>query len=152
MSDPVAYFLTWVTYGSWLPGDQRGWVEYHKGWKLPNPLLEIECKIRQSEESCLLTQRDRCLVETQIARTCETRKWRLFAVNCRSNHVHVVLAASNTLPTKIRIDLKAYATRRLKIESTQAGRKNWWGERGSVRWVWNKESLDQVVRYTKMGQ
>jgi hypothetical protein len=37
MSDPLAYFLTWVTYGTWLPGDDRGWVEYRHGWQLPDP-------------------------------------------------------------------------------------------------------------------
>ena len=26
--DPVAYFITWTTCGTWLPGDERGW---HKG-------------------------------------------------------------------------------------------------------------------------
>jgi hypothetical protein len=26
MDEPLAYFLTWTTYGSWLPGDERGWV------------------------------------------------------------------------------------------------------------------------------
>jgi hypothetical protein len=23
-ADPLAYFLTWTTYGTWLPGDERG--------------------------------------------------------------------------------------------------------------------------------
>jgi hypothetical protein len=27
MSKPLAYFISWTTYGSWLPGDERGWVE-----------------------------------------------------------------------------------------------------------------------------
>ncbi len=27
MEDPIGYFLTWVTYGTRLPGDSRGWVE-----------------------------------------------------------------------------------------------------------------------------
>ena len=27
MDDPLALFLTWTTYGLWLPGDERGWVE-----------------------------------------------------------------------------------------------------------------------------
>jgi hypothetical protein len=26
MDEPLAYFLTWTAYGSWLPGDERGWV------------------------------------------------------------------------------------------------------------------------------
>jgi hypothetical protein len=26
MNEPLAYYLTWTTYGTWLPGDERGWV------------------------------------------------------------------------------------------------------------------------------
>ena len=22
--EPIAYFITWTTYGTWLPGDERG--------------------------------------------------------------------------------------------------------------------------------
>ena len=25
LGEPLAYFLTWTTYGTWLPGDERGW-------------------------------------------------------------------------------------------------------------------------------
>lgn len=27
VSSPLAYLITWTTYGTWLPGDRRGWVE-----------------------------------------------------------------------------------------------------------------------------
>ena len=23
--EPIAYFITWTTYGTWLPGEERGW-------------------------------------------------------------------------------------------------------------------------------
>jgi len=35
MPDPLAYFLTWTTYGTWLPGDERGWVLKGKGFNCP---------------------------------------------------------------------------------------------------------------------
>jgi hypothetical protein len=38
-SAPIAFFLTWSTYGTWLPGDDRGWVEYCHGFQLPDPIL-----------------------------------------------------------------------------------------------------------------
>jgi len=25
----MAYFITWTTYGTWLPGDERCWVDKH---------------------------------------------------------------------------------------------------------------------------
>ena len=30
LPDPLAYFLTWSTYGTWLPGDERGWIEHER--------------------------------------------------------------------------------------------------------------------------
>lgn len=37
MPDPLAFFLTWTTYGTWLPGDERGWVAKGKGFQGPAP-------------------------------------------------------------------------------------------------------------------
>jgi len=114
MTDPIAFFITWNTYGTWLPGDSRGWVEYHHGWKLPEPALELECKSRMTEGAVRLNPNQRQSAEAQIRETCQFRKWHLHAVNCRSNHIHVVVTAIETKPKKVRIDLKAYATRCLK--------------------------------------
>ena len=147
MIDPIAYFLTWVTYGTWLPGDQRGWVEYKRGWKLPSPRLELECKARMQGQAVLLNQEDRGLVEHQVAETCQYRHWKLYAVNCRSNHIHVVVSAANVPATKIRVDMKAWTTRRLRSHSSNT-HKSWWAECGSIRWIWNKQSLATVVQYT----
>ena len=30
MERALAYYFTWNTYGSWLPGDRRGWVRKRK--------------------------------------------------------------------------------------------------------------------------
>lgn len=65
MGDPIAYFITWVTYGTWLPGDQRGWVEYRRGWQLPQPPLELVCASRMTEDACQLSQDDRRIVVDQ---------------------------------------------------------------------------------------
>ncbi len=63
MDDPIGFFLTWVTYGTWLPGDDRGWVEYQKGWKLPDPMRRLEAAARMTEDACRLTQEQRIAVE-----------------------------------------------------------------------------------------
>ncbi len=52
--DPVGFFLTWVTYGTWLPGDPRGWVEYHNGWQMPDLILELESAALMTEDACRL--------------------------------------------------------------------------------------------------
>ena len=53
-SEPVGFLITWVTYGTWLPGDARGWVEYQQGWQLPDPIRELEAAARMTEDACRL--------------------------------------------------------------------------------------------------
>ena len=122
MDDPIAYFLTWVTYGTWLPGDARGWIEYRHGWQPPDPVREREAAARMTEDACRLTVEQRDAVERQMAETCLKRGWYLHAVNCRSNHLHVVVSAGDAHPKKVRRDLKAWATECLKRQSRLARR------------------------------
>jgi REP element-mobilizing transposase RayT len=151
MVDPIGYFLTWVTYGTWLPGDARGWLEYRKGWQLPDPAREAEAAALMTEDACRLTREHRMAVEQQIAETCRHRGWQLHAVNCRSNHVHVVVSAPGTAPKKVRTDLKAWATRRLKAQFDPL-RENWWAERGSSRYLYDEKSLEAAITYVLEGQ
>ena len=173
MPEPLAYFLTWSTYGTWLPGDARGWIEYRHGWKLPDPIRELEAAARMTEDACRLTPEQRAIVEAQVAETCRFRGWELFAVNCRSNHVHVVVAADRH-PKIVRNHLKAWCTRRLKEhaastrtrnvsdvgtptrnvseDSIETIRENWWAERGSQRYVNDHDSLESAIVYVLDGQ
>lgn len=151
MGDPIGYFITWATYGTWLPGDQRGWVEYQRGWQLPEPQLELECASRMTEDACRLTPTQREIVENQIRETCRHRGWELHSVNCRSNHCHVAVTAPDVAPKKVRDDLKAWCSRRLN-ERAAKRRDNWWAERGSIRWIWNQDSLDTVITYINDAQ
>jgi hypothetical protein len=151
MPDPIAYFITWPTYGTWLPGDERGWVEYRHGWQLPNHNLEQICRASMTESQCLLSLSEREIVLQQILETCDFRKWVHFASDCRSNHAHIVIGAPNTSPKKIRKDIKAWCTRRLR-ERSRAEQENWWAERGSIRFVWTEDSLANVVQYVTQAQ
>ena len=148
--DPIAYFLTWVTYGSWLPGDARGWVDYQHGWQAPDPIREREAGLIMAENVCILTREQREAVEAQIARTCAHRRWTLYAVNCRSNHVHAVVSAEGVSPKKIRLDLKAWTTRALKELGSE--RENWWAERGSNRYLNSDDDLEAAILYVRDGQ
>jgi REP element-mobilizing transposase RayT len=158
MPNPLAFFLTCSTYGTWLPGDQRGWVEYRRGWKLPDPILELEAKARMTDDACILDAEQRLLVENTVADHCRIRGWELHAVNCRTNHLHIVVSA-NRHPNAVRTQIKAWCTRRLKeLErqrssgTTNQVRENWWAERGSRRYINDDTSLEAAIRYVRDGQ
>ena len=164
LPEPLAYFLTWPTYGTWLPGDERGWVQYRGGMRPPDPILEREAAARMTDDACRLDHNQRQLVETTIADHCRIRGWTLFAVNCRSNHVHVIVAA-NRDPKEIREQFKAWCTRRLKAleqdrrcthsghtSSREMVRDNWWAERGSGVYINDEEGLESVIHYVCEAQ
>lgn len=104
-----------------------------------------------AEGVCILDIEQRQAVERQIAETCAHRGWTLHVVNCRSNHIHVVVTAAVKHPKNIRVDLKAWATRKLKKEFAPK-RENWWAERGSIRWLNRDEELEAAVLYVRDGQ
>jgi REP element-mobilizing transposase RayT len=150
--DPIAFFLTWSIYGTWLPGDARGWVEYRHGFQLRDPIRELECAARMTEDACRLAPHQRERVDKQVAETRQHKRWTLHAVNCRTNHLHVVLS-SPAHPKIIRAQLKAWCTRRLNEQQADLGvpdeerRSNWWAERGSIRWIYRESDLDAAIDY-----
>jgi REP element-mobilizing transposase RayT len=151
LPEALAYFLTWVTYGTWLPGDERGWVDHGWGQQEPDPIRKREAELRMAEGACSLDPEQRTLVEQTIADHCRIRGWALHAVNCRSNHVHVVLTAAVS-PAEAREQLKAWSTRRLKErdrQRLQAARKKWWSERGSGRFINDEAGLENVIHYVR---
>jgi REP element-mobilizing transposase RayT len=115
-----------------------------------------------SENACILDEEQRRLVEKTVADHCRIRGWELFAVNCRSNHLHVVVAA-DLHPKKVRAQLKAWCSRKLKeLEKTRHAamgdgakkdvREEWWAERGSDQYLNDRESLEAAVQYVVDGQ
>ena len=113
MPDPLGFLITWTTYGTWLPEDERGRVEHGRGSQLPNPIRQLEAEARMAEDACILDHVQRRIVEQTIEDHCRIRGWMLYACNCRTNHVHVVVAA-NRKPKVIRDQFKAWCTRKLK--------------------------------------
>ena len=107
-----------------------------------------------TEAVCILTDEQRRVVEKTIADHCRIRGWHLHVVNCRTNHVHVVVTAPRRNPEDVRDQFKAWCTRKLKELQPQGQpvRKKWWTEKGSERWIGDEESLEAVIHYVRDGQ
>lgn len=147
----IAFFSTWTTYGTWLPGDGRGWFEAGRGWREPDRRREFAAALRMTADAVVLTPEQRWLVESVIAGHCTLRGWELYAVNCRTNHVHVVVSASGRPIGVPREQFKAWTTRRLR-ESGEGGRAEWWTERGWDVDIDELEEMAAVVQYVLEGQ
>jgi REP element-mobilizing transposase RayT len=151
MSDPLAYFLTWHTYGTWLPGHTAGSVneahcQFGTPFAPPDPKRLAHCAAELAHPPVALDAPRRTAVQAAIVEVCAYRGWTLLAVHVRTTHVHAVVSASPT-PEKILNDFKAYATRRLRREKLAAPDLRIWSGHGSTRYVWKDEELAAVLDY-----
>ncbi|MEM6470988.1 MAG: transposase [Planctomycetota bacterium] len=151
MNDPITSLITWTTYGTWMPGDIRGWRKRLGGEQLPSPLLERWCREQMTGKTVLLSVDDRGTVEDACREHCEFRHWHLFAVNARSNHVHVVVAA-NLKPQKVRDQLKANCTRRLRTQEKPLFADRTWALGGDCSILDSDEEIEDAVVYVLEAQ
>lgn len=149
--EPLAFFLTWTTYGTWLPGDERGWNRKHEG-KIQerNPELEAAARTKMTETEFHLNEQHRVIVKETIVKHCRIRSWHLHIANPRSNHVHVVVTAHGYAPNVVRDQLKAWCTRKLKEAGVK--RENMWTEGGSKKSINTLEDLATVIEYASEAQ
>ena len=155
---PLGFFITWTCYGTWIPGDDRGWTKWHKGDQIPQPRLADWCYEQMSESTMILNATQRQIVNDLVNEHCDKRRWHLHAVNCRSNHCHVVVTALDYDGEVVRDQLKAWATRRLKEHQIRGGsvasetREHWWTRKGSLRHLFDDDSLAAAIIYTRDAQ
>jgi REP element-mobilizing transposase RayT len=143
--DALAYFITWSTYGSWLPGDARGWVDDRGAIRAPNPRLMRRAAASMKHPPVTLSAPDRVIVEHAIREQCRFRGWHLLAANCRSSHVHVVVAAPDRQADEVLRCLKAWCSRSLADRDTR--RSSWWTRGGSIRQLFETRNVENVVAY-----
>jgi REP element-mobilizing transposase RayT len=148
---PYALFITWTTYGSWLPGDNRGWRDAKRGEQQAQPLLETWVRSRLKEQPVLLSTEQRESVARVIQQHAEIRGWKLVAATVRTNHVHVVVSAA-ALPTQVRDQLKANATRVLRTTTPPITNEKIWAKGGDIEFIDTDEELERVVRYVTEAQ
>lgn len=149
-SDPRTLFITWTTYGTWLPGDVRGWRKWKSGGQLPQPLLERWYRLQMSNRPLILNLEQRQEVEQVIIDHCLIRKWLLHAVSVRSNHVHVAVTAQGR-PKQVRDQFKANGTRVLRSMSPPVTHEKVWAKGGDIQFI-GEEELEQVVCYITEAQ
>jgi len=151
----LAYLITWAVYGTWLPGDRRKSVseENRRGapFERPNPARVAYHRELLQHRPHALSQAERATVENTIREVCEIRGWSLRAVNARSNHVHTVVSCSVT-PEKVLVDLKSWATRRLRAMDPDRFEGRVWTKHGSARHLFDAPSVKRAIEYVQHHQ
>ncbi|TWU00586.1 hypothetical protein Pla108_15380 [Botrimarina colliarenosi] len=150
--EPIAFFITWSVYGTFLQGDSRWWRQRTLGDRPPQPRLENWHRDRLRHDVVLLNSAQRETVEIAIARHADHRGWRLWAANARSNHVHVVVTAPGFNGKRVRDQLKANCTRELRQRFDAFVDRPVWTVGGDWQCVNDEDDLHQVVTYAGESQ
>jgi|SRR5438270_6052166 len=154
---PLAYLITFRCYGTWLHGDSRGSMD-RRGHNIygtpriaPNPKLERSDTARLNRPSVNFDSAQRAGIEEAIREVCEYRGFRLEAVNVRTNHVHVVVAAGCS-PEGVMNAFKSYTTRKLRELGLLSPDVKPWARHGSTRYLWKPYHVEEAIDYVLYGQ
>lgn len=167
------WLLSSSFYGTWLPGDRRGFVG--RVWDLrpddPPDVNRIEHDIpgtpydedipgleRASAElmkgpPIYVAADHAAILLPQLRETAAFRKWQLLAVAIMANHVHLVVQApADVEPTKILGDFKAYGSRALTARFGKPTSGTWWTYSGSKRILLDEQAIANAIYYVLYKQ
>jgi REP element-mobilizing transposase RayT len=154
---PIAYFISFRTYGTWLHGDERGSINrfnnlYRTPYIDPDPGWLEHNTAKLKSPPFVLNAKARRIVDAAVREVCAYRGCHLYALNVRTNHGHTVVSASGPSSTSLLNSFKAYATRGLRKEGCWSYEHSPWADKGSRRRIWNEQGLQAAIDYVLNGQ
>lgn len=154
---PIAYLITFRSYGTWLHGDNRGSIDrFNNKYKAPlispNKSWSDYNLKNLKNEICILNAEQRKCIEESIIETCRFRNWTLHALNVRTNHIHCVVSIGDRKPETALNAFKANATREMRSQKLWSSEKSPWSDKGSRRYLWTERSFALAVEYVLYGQ
>ena len=165
MQPTLTWFLTWTTYGTWLPGDERGFVstvtDFRPGEDNTHRVrhaapgtdydrdaagLRESARKLMTAEPVWLTGPQAAAASRQFRDTARHREWHLHASAVMANHAHLVVTAPGAVRGESLLrDFKSYASRALNATWPRA--TTWWTESGSRRPLPTEDAVARTVRY-----
>lgn len=149
---PIAYLITFRTYGTWLHGDARSSTRRNKRSARelkriePNVPFEDSMRERMEHDAIILNREQRKAVQAAIKEFCKAKDHTLYAINVRTNHVHVVIGVQ-AKPERVADAFKAAATKRLRELGLVAAESKIWSRGRSRRYLWKERHLNAAIDY-----
>jgi hypothetical protein len=100
MPDSRATFVTTTSYGTWLPGDARGYV--CDGKMLPaNSMLEHHCQTQLLQSPVLFSDDDRQLLLASLESACGEFGYVLYDLAIESWHLHWIVKHTDSVDAMV---------------------------------------------------
>jgi len=162
MEKPFALFLTWTTYGTWLPGDPRGYVSNtltEIGAYLPKQntpgtdytkddprTLDRARKLQKYETVWLSAMEAEWAAEAFVEIALE-KGWRILRGAVMSNHVHLLVTDCPEDGPAVRRILKGSS--QAKMSDRLGHSRHWWTQGGSDRYLHDIAAIEAVDHYVE---
>jgi REP element-mobilizing transposase RayT len=155
-ASPLAYFITYRTYGTWLPGDARETVDDSHNVpgtpRIPaNAGREDSARERMRGFPVKLSGPQRLVVDRTIREVCGHCGWSLHELNVRTTHIHGVVTVPCS-PEAVMNRWKSWATRRMVEAALVERGERLWARHGSTVYLWNKSQFEGACRSTRDEQ
>jgi REP element-mobilizing transposase RayT len=149
---PLAYHITFGTYGTRLHGDPRGTVDrehnqFGEPILGPDPERQREEASRLNFEPVYFTLEQREFIESVIPSICERGGWQYVICAAGPDHVHVCLSAPDIPGDRIETWLKRWLTEQLSARWPLLPGARWWAKNGSVKWIFDEAYFRNVKQY-----
>ncbi len=135
--------LTWTTYGTWLQGDERGYVKDGKTLGGDRVLMEAN-KRSQAGRTVHLSAKQKRVVHNAILREGALLGQRILALAVCSNHVHLV-AEYITKPVGDVVAIYKAAGRKALNDLGIKGKV--WTKGFDKRFCFDRESMQERIDY-----
>ncbi len=145
MGQLAGYMVTWTTYGSWLQGDEKGYVKNGEVLKGGRHLQKANKSIMQYDAVRLRT-REKEIIRSAIMEAGRYLGEEIKAISVWSNHVHVVVGYSGRPIEDIVSRFKNKGYFALRKEGF-AGRL--WTRGFDKRYCYDENSLQRRIEYVR---
>ena len=145
MAKTLGYMITWTTYGTWLQGDQRGYVK--DGIIYPeNANLLQSNKNMQIQDEIRLSKIQQQIVREAIIKEAQSQDQQIFALSVNATHVHIV-AENNAKPIS---NIVAYYKKASRFALKSIGHEGkLWTKGYDKRFCFDKKTLQRRIKYVQ---
>jgi len=157
------YLLTWTTYGTWLPGDERGFVGRvpdeqggHVIHNLPGepydadePRLQREALRQRKGTPVKLTREQAGVCVEAFGEVCVKYGVSIDAGAVMANHVHLVVTSDESEGPRLLNLFKGVSSRRLGQRFGKQASGSWWTTGGSRRLLRDERAFENAVNYVR---
>jgi len=145
MARTLGYLLTWSTYGTWLQGDERGYVKDGEVLE-ENIAIKLDCRKKLKSAPVRLSRNERAVIREAILEASEKFGQEILAIAVCSNHVHVVCKYAD-VPIGTVVGYYKNAGRMAMKRSGFEGRL--WTRGYDKRFCFNEAAVAERVRYVE---